>query len=150
LGHVDGRTGAAVQAWVAARTEEFRAGVAVVVIGPHAGYAAAVVRATLPEAAIAVDHFHLVMAANRAVTARPDRADPFGVDREGGAPRALCDRRPRRAPPRDRPATLGRVLPRFGRKHTNAQTDHTTVLVAVDDPALPGGHHGCAYLPPRR
>lgn len=34
--------GAAVQAWLAAHTPEFRAGVEVVVIDPHAGYAAAV------------------------------------------------------------------------------------------------------------
>ena len=47
LGQVDGRTSAAVQAWLAARSEEFRAAVEVVVIDPHAGYAAAV-RAALP------------------------------------------------------------------------------------------------------
>ena len=34
----------------------------------HAGYAAAV-RAALPDAAIAVDHFHLIMLGNKAVTA---------------------------------------------------------------------------------
>jgi transposase len=68
LGQVDGRTSAAVQAWLAARTPEFRAGVEVVVIDPHAGYAAAV-RAALPAAAIAVDHFHLILLANKAVTA---------------------------------------------------------------------------------
>ena len=147
LGQVDGRTSAAVQAWLAARTEAFRAGIEVVVIDPHAGYAAAV-RAALPDAAIAVDHFHLIMlgeqgghrgaparhprparpprpqdrpdvgepaaAAARPGAAlaggvgadverlrrsRPDRADPVGVDREGGTPRAVRDRRPRRAPP---------------------------------------------------
>jgi hypothetical protein len=37
LGQVDGRTSAAVQAWLAARSEEFQTGVAVVVIDPHAG-----------------------------------------------------------------------------------------------------------------
>ena len=42
LGQVDGRTSAAVQAWLAARSEAFRAGIEVVVIDPHAGYAAAV------------------------------------------------------------------------------------------------------------
>jgi transposase len=68
LGQVDGRTSAAVQAWLGARTPEFRAAVEVVVIDPHAGYAAAV-RAALPQAQIAVDHFHLVMLANKAVTA---------------------------------------------------------------------------------
>jgi len=72
LGQVDGRTSAAVQAWLAARSEEFRAGVEVVVIDPHAGYAAAV-RAALPDAAIAVDHFHLIMLANKTVTAMRQR-----------------------------------------------------------------------------
>jgi transposase len=64
LGQVEGRTSAAVQAWLAARTEAFRAGVEVVVIDPHAGYAAAV-RAALSDARIAVDHFHLIMLANQ-------------------------------------------------------------------------------------
>jgi transposase len=84
LGQVDGRTSAAVQAWLAARTEAFRAGVEVVVIDPHAGYAAAV-RAALPQAAIAVDHFHLIMLANKAVTAvRHPR--PAGPSRPPGRP----------------------------------------------------------------
>ena len=52
LGQVDGRTSAAVQAWLAARSEEFRAGVQVVVIDPHAGYASAV-RVALPDAQVA-------------------------------------------------------------------------------------------------
>jgi transposase len=38
----------------------------VVVIDPHAGYAAAV-RAARPEARIAVDHFHLIMLGNKTV-----------------------------------------------------------------------------------
>jgi len=129
-----------------------------VVIDPHAGYEAAV-RAALPQAQIAVDHFHLVMLANKTVTAvrqrvtrdllgrrgrtidpawanrrlllrgrerlsqpaltrmwngcidhEPTGPDPLGVDREGGTPRAVRDRRPRRASQRDpRPAL--RVLP---------------------------------------
>jgi transposase len=54
LGQVDGRTSAAVQAWLAARTPEFRAGIETVVIDPHAGYAAAV-RAALPDAQVAVE-----------------------------------------------------------------------------------------------
>ena len=70
LGQVDGRTSASVQAWLAARTEAFRAGIEVVVIDPHAGYAAAV-RAALPDARVAVDHFHLVMLANAAVDHDP-------------------------------------------------------------------------------
>jgi transposase len=83
LGQVDGRTSAAVQAWLAARTEAFRAGIEVVVIDPNAGYAAAVVRAALPDAAIAVDHFHLVVSANRAVTAVRERVTRDLLDRRG-------------------------------------------------------------------
>ena len=82
LGQVDGRTSAAVQAWLAARTPEFRAGIEVVVIDPHAGYAAAV-RAALPHAVIAVDHFHLVMLANKTVTAVRQRVTRDLLDRRG-------------------------------------------------------------------
>jgi transposase len=97
LGQVDGRTSAAVRAWLAARTPEFRAGIEVVVIDPHAGYAAAV-RAALPGAVIAVDHFHLIMLANRAVTAvrqrvtrdllgrRGRKVDPAWANRRGRHP----------------------------------------------------------------
>ena len=82
LGQVDGRTSAAVQAWLAARTPAFRAGIEVVVIDPHAGYAAAV-RAALPGAVIAVDHFHLIMLANKAVTAVRQRVTRDLLDRRG-------------------------------------------------------------------
>ena len=82
LGQVDGRTSAVVQAWLAARTEEFRARIEVVVIDPHAGYAAAV-RAALPDAAIAVDHFHLIMLANRAVTVVRQRVTRELLGRRG-------------------------------------------------------------------
>ena len=82
LGQVDGRTSAAVQAWLAARSEEFRAAVEVVVIDPHAGYAAAV-RAALPQAQIAVDHFHLVMLANKTVTAVRQRVTRDLLGRRG-------------------------------------------------------------------
>ena len=83
LGQVDGRTSAAVQAWLSARTPEFRSGVEVVVIDPHAGYAAAV-RAALPDAVLAVDHFHLIMLANKAVTAVRQRVTRELMGRRGG------------------------------------------------------------------
>jgi transposase len=82
LGQVDGGTSAAVQAWLAARTPEFREAVEVVVIDPHAGYAAAV-RAALPDAAVAVDHFHLIMLANKAVTAVRQRVTRDLLGRRG-------------------------------------------------------------------
>jgi transposase len=83
LGQVDGRTAAAVKGWLAARSQAFRDGVEVVVIDPHAGYAAAV-RAALPDAQLAVDHFHLVMLANKAVTAVRQRVTRELLGRRGG------------------------------------------------------------------
>jgi transposase len=54
----------------------------VVVIDPHAGYAAAV-RAALPAARVAVDHFHLIMLGNRAVTAVRQRVTRDLLGRRG-------------------------------------------------------------------
>ena len=71
-----------MQAWLAARTPEFRERIEVVLIDPHAGYAAAV-RAALPDAAIAVDHFHLIMLANKAVTAVRQRVTRELLGRRG-------------------------------------------------------------------
>lgn len=92
LGQVDGRTSGAVAAWLAARSPAWRQAVQVVAIDPSAPYAAAV-RQLLPQARIAVDHFHLVAAANRVVTQvrqrvtrehlgrRGRRTDPLWVNR---------------------------------------------------------------------
>ena len=82
FGQVDGRSSAAVKAWLCERSPAFRAGIEVVVIDPHAGYAAAV-RAALPTAVIAVDHFHLIMLANRAVTAVRQRVTREQLGRRG-------------------------------------------------------------------
>jgi len=71
-----------VQVWLAARSEAFRDGIEVVVIDPHAGYAAAV-RAALPDAQIAVDHFHLIMLANKTVTAVRQRVTRDLLGRRG-------------------------------------------------------------------
>ncbi|KAA8955108.1 ISL3 family transposase, partial [Mycobacterium sp.] len=67
LGQAEGRTAAAVITWLSERSEEFRAGVEYVAIDPAAGYATAI-RATLPNATLVVDHFHLVKLANDALT----------------------------------------------------------------------------------
>jgi transposase len=84
LGQVDGRTSTAVRAWLEHRTPQFRDAVEVVVIDPHAGYARAV-RQLLPHAQLAVDHFHLVMLANKAVTAVRQRVTRELLDRRGRA-----------------------------------------------------------------
>ena len=69
-------------AWLNAHAEEFRAAIEVMVIDPHAGYAAAV-RAAQPDARVAVDHFHLIMLGNRAVTAVRQRVTRDLLDRRG-------------------------------------------------------------------
>ena len=84
LGQVNGRTSAAVRTWLLGRSAKFRDAIEVVVIDPHAGYAAAV-RAALPHARIAVDHFHLIMLANRAVTAVRQRITRDLLGRRGRA-----------------------------------------------------------------
>jgi transposase len=82
LGQVDGRTSADVKEWLQARSQAFRDAVEVVVIDPHAGYAAAV-RAELPDALLAVDHFHLIMLANKAVTTVRQRTTREQLGRRG-------------------------------------------------------------------
>lgn len=52
------------------------------VIDPNAGYAAAV-RAALPDAQVAVDHFHLIMLGNKAVTAVRQRVTRDLLGRRG-------------------------------------------------------------------
>jgi transposase len=92
LGQADGRTGRTVIDWLAARDQAFRDTVQIVAVDPSAPYAAAV-RHALPHARVTVDHFHLVLLANQAVTAvrqrvtreytgrRGRRIDPVWVNR---------------------------------------------------------------------
>jgi len=68
LGQVEGRTKACVIDWFTARTPQFRAAVRYVVIDPAAVYRSAITAGLLPNAAVVVDHFHLVKLANDAVT----------------------------------------------------------------------------------
>lgn len=67
LGLSSGRSAACVTEWLEAQTEEFRAGIEIAVIDPSAPYAAGI-RAALPNAKIAVDHWHLVRLANDMLT----------------------------------------------------------------------------------
>lgn len=69
LGLREGRSGAAVVAWLSERTSQFRAGVEYVAIDPAAPYAAAIrTPGLLPNATLVVDHFHLVKLGNDALT----------------------------------------------------------------------------------
>ncbi len=67
LGLAPGRSGAAVQGWLAAQSEQFRAGIEVVAVDPSAPFAAAL-RRLLPHATLVVDHWHLHRLANLMVT----------------------------------------------------------------------------------
>jgi transposase len=69
LGQREGRSGAAVVAWLSERTAQFRDGIEYVAIDPAAAYASAIrTPGLLPNATIVVDHFHLVKLANDALT----------------------------------------------------------------------------------
>ena len=68
LGVVDGRDSAAIDAWLAARSQAWRDRIEVVAIDPSAAFRKAL-REQLPCAAVSVDPFHLVKLANDAVTA---------------------------------------------------------------------------------
>jgi transposase len=67
LGIVDGRDSAGVGAWLQARPPAWCAGVQVVAIDPSAAFRKAL-RDNLSQAAVSVDHFHLVKLGNDMVT----------------------------------------------------------------------------------
>src|SRR3954447_13047863 len=73
LGLTPGRSGGCVKTWLEEQTQAFRDAVEVVVIDPSAPYASGI-RAALPQARIAVDHWHLVRLANDMVTEVRQRA----------------------------------------------------------------------------
>jgi transposase len=60
----------ALEIWLAARDDDWRAEFDVVALDPSAPFAAAI-RRLLPHATIVVDHWHLVRLANQAVTEGP-------------------------------------------------------------------------------
>jgi len=68
LGVVDGRDSAGVGAWLTARSPAWRDRIEVVAIDPSAAFRKAL-REHLPRAAVSVDAFHLVKAANDMLTA---------------------------------------------------------------------------------
>jgi transposase len=68
LGVVDGRDSVGVGAWLTKRSQAWRDRVEVVAIDPSAAFRKAL-REHLPRAAVSVDAFHLVKAANDMLTA---------------------------------------------------------------------------------
>jgi len=118
LGLVPGRSGAAVENWLAAQPQPWRDGIEVVALDPSAPFAA--IRRLLPRATGVVDHWHLVRLANQAVTEVRQR-----VARE------QLGRRGRRADPawahRRMLLAAGDRLPRRGLARLRQ-------VLAVDDP----------------
>ena len=82
LGQTAGRTAAAVEAWLDARGQEWKAAVRVVAMDPCASYRRAVQDA-LPQARIVADHFHLVRLANDALTRVRQRVTRERLGRRG-------------------------------------------------------------------
>ncbi len=93
LGVVDGRDSAGVGAWLAARSDAWRAAVEVVAIDPSAAFRKAL-RDHLPHAAVSVDPFHLVKLANDGVTEVRQRVTRAHKGRRGrGVDPAWTNRR---------------------------------------------------------
>lgn len=67
LGVVDGRGAPGISAWLAARSPAWRARIEVVAIDPSAPFRSAITQ-VLPDARVAVDHWHLIRLANLMVT----------------------------------------------------------------------------------
>lgn len=84
MGQVSGRRRRSVIDWLNQRSQAFRDAIQVVALDPSAPYASAV-RAVLPHARVAVDPFHLVLLANKTVTAVRQRVTGDQLDRCGRA-----------------------------------------------------------------
>jgi transposase len=84
VGLTPGRTGAAVQAWLAEQTPTFRDAIKVVVIDTSSPYAGGI-RAALPHVQIAVDKWHLITLANQMVTTVRQRVTRHRLGRRGRA-----------------------------------------------------------------
>lgn len=84
MGLTSGRTGAAIQGWLAAQTAAFRDTIEVVVIDTSSPYAGGI-RAALPHAKIAVDKWHLITLANQMVTTVRQRVTRHRLGRRGRA-----------------------------------------------------------------
>ena len=109
-----------VEGWLALRSSDFRTQVQVVAIDPSAPYAAGIPKA-LPHARIVLDHFHLVMLANQALTDVRQR-----VSRE------QHDRRGRKTDPA---WAHRRLLLRAGDTLSPAALRRLTTVLSTDDPS---------------
>ncbi|MFI7705411.1 ISL3 family transposase [Nonomuraea sp. NPDC049480] len=84
LGQVEGRTAETVASWLAAQPATWRDQIAVVAIDMSTSCAKAV-RAALPHAVLAVDHFHVIQAANKVINLVRRRAIHTRYGRRGRA-----------------------------------------------------------------
>jgi len=123
------RSGAVVQAWLAAQPESWRDGIEVVTLDPSAPFAVAI-RRVLPRATIVVDHWHLVRLANQMVT-----------DVRQRVAREQLGRRGRTA----RPAWAHRtLLLRAGDRLSKRALAKLMTVLAADDPTNEiGAAWGC-------
>jgi hypothetical protein len=134
LGLAPGRSGACVRTWLAEQSDAFRAAVHIVVIDPSAPYAAGV-RAALPHAQIAVDHWHLVRLANDTLTAVRRRVAREQLGRRGRATDPAWAHR--------------RMLLSAGDRLSPRQLDRLTRVLETDDPTNEiGAAWGCKELLP--
>jgi transposase len=132
LGLAPGRSGGCVRIWLGEQTQEFREAVQVVVIDPSAPYASGI-RAALPQAQIAVDHWHLVRLANDTVTEVRQRVAREQLGRRGRAVDPAWAHR--------------RLLLTAGDRLSSRQLDRLTRVLATDDPTDEiGAAWGCKEL----
>jgi transposase len=132
LGLAPGRCGACVSGWLAEQTPAFRAGIATVVIDPSAPYASGI-RAALPHARIAVDHWHLVKLANDMVTEVRQRVARERHGRRGRKPDPAWAHR--------------RLLLTAGDRLSAKQLRRLQRVLALDDPTQEiGAAWGCKEL----
>jgi transposase len=118
LGLAPGRSGACVRTRLAEQTPQFRAGIHTVVIDPSAPYASGI-RAALPHARIAVDHWHLVRLANEVVTEVRQRVAREQHGRRGLAADPMWAHR--------------RMLLSAGDRLSRKQLDRLPDVLAIDD-----------------
>jgi transposase len=120
IGLAPGRSGACVEGWLALQSSTFRAQVQIVAIDPSAPYAAGIRRA-LPHARIVLDHFHLVMLANQALTDVRQRVAHEQHDRRGRKTDPAWAHR--------------RLLLRAGDTLSPAALTRLTTVLTTDDPS---------------
>ena len=132
LGLAPGRSGGCVRTWLGEQTPQFRTGIELVVIDPSAPYASGI-RAALPHARIAVDHWHLVRLANDMLTEVRQRVTRYLHQRRGLASDPVWAHR--------------RMLLTAGNRLSRKQLTRLNRVLAADDPTGEiGAAWGCKEL----